>query len=203
MKWYHTRYPVMIRKSLARIKFYLTPNPGVVVDPEKIEINKAIAKKYPSCKIFIETGTFLGGMVEALHDQFEVAHTIELDSWLYEKSKKRLAKYTNIVCHFGDSGDVLKELLPFIQSPIIYWLDAHYSFGITGKGIDFNPLMRELQEILKHRYINESVILIDDARAFDGTEPDVPTIEYLKTYIKKEWPAATLGVKDDIIRIHQ
>ena len=137
----------MVRKSLARIKFYLSPNPGVIVDTKKIEINKAIAKKYPSCKIFIETGTFLGGMIEALHDQFVVAHTIELDSWLYERSKKRLAKYPNIVCHFGDSGEILKELLPYIQSPVVYWLDAHYSFGITGKGVDFNPLMRAARNI--------------------------------------------------------
>lgn len=153
------------------------------VDGRKVSVIIEHAKKY-NCKTFIETGTYFGATPFAVRNVFDEIYTIELDPWLYEKSLNRLGQYSNITCILGNSAEVLKWLR--VDQPALYWLDAHYTGGLTAKSP--NPLIWELTSIPK-----ESVILIDDARCL-GTE-DYPTI----SYIKNLYPG--MEIKDDIIRL--
>jgi hypothetical protein len=83
----------------------------------------------------------------------------------------------------------------------LFWLDGHYSGGITAKGPLDTPIVKELDSILNHS-VTGHVILIDDARCFVG-ENDYPTIDELREILHTERPRWVFEVKDDIIRIHE
>ena len=88
-----------------------------------------------------------------------------------------------------------------MNEPCLFWLDGHYSEGITAKGQLNTPILAELNHILNHS-IKDHVILIDDARCFNGLD-DYPTIDELKKIIVDKKPALQFSVADDIIRIHK
>jgi len=175
-------------------------NPIPAPDVVKQRTVKEYAKIF-SVETFIETGTYLGDMVNAVMDTFNKIYSIELDKTLYEQAKKKFSKHHNISILHGDSSKVLPVILADIRESCLFWLDGHYSGGITAKG-DFNtPIMQELNCILDHT-IRGHVILIDDAREFNGYN-DYPTIEELKKRIFKKYPDWKFDIKDDIIRIHK
>jgi hypothetical protein len=149
-------------------------------------------------KILIETGTYLGDMVEAHRNHFEKIYTIELSKKLFQRAKKRFKAYSHINILNGDSGIVLNKLLPEIDRPALFWLDGHYSGGITAKGTKECPVPEELGAILKSDFYH--IILIDDARLFNGTH-DYPTIDEIKKLWEKSSRVYTLILKDDIIRL--
>jgi hypothetical protein len=147
----------------------------------------------------VETGTYLGDMVYAQRKLFKKIYTIELSEQLYEMCVKRLKKYKNIQVIQGDSGVVLASVVKEINEKTIFWLDGHYSGGITAKGETESPVMQELKTILESNI--EHIILIDDAREFNGTS-DYPSIQELETVIReKGFLNSTVIVKDDIVRI--
>ena len=78
----------------------------------------------------------------------------------------------------------------------LFWLDAHYSGGETAHAALQTPIVKEIDIVLKDNPKN--IILIDDARCFDGTN-DYPTLDTIKNYVSVV--GKTMEVKDDIIRI--
>ena len=72
----------------------------------------------------------------------------------------------------------------------LFWLDAHYSGG------EQTPIVKEIDIVLKDN--PKHIILIDDARLFDGTN-DYPTLDTIKNYVSTL--GKTMKVEDDIIRI--
>lgn len=153
------------------------------------------------CNIFIETGTYLGEMVEYQAQNFKQIFTIEIADVFYDFSSKRLRKYENISVIKGDSSIVLEEVCEKISEDdrILFWLDGHYSGGQTGKGEKECPIYEELTGIFKTR-ADKDVILIDDARCFNG-EGDYPTVSELSMFIRQERPNAVIEIKDDMIRV--
>lgn len=156
------------------------------------------AKKY-NINTFIETGTYLGDMVNAVRNIFSKIYTIELDAKLYRRAKDRLQQETNIIIYQGDSTIVLPHILNGIDERSLFWLDAHYSSGITAKGNKDTPILEELNCILNH-YIKNHIILIDDARMFIGKN-DYPTIDELLKFIENKNSKFSCKINDDIIRI--
>lgn len=155
------------------------------------------AKDKYGCGILIETGTYLGDMVEAQKKHFGKIYSIELGEKLYEDAVKRFEGDENVTILFGDSGKVLKALMPKICEPAIFWLDGHYSAGVTAMGEKQCPIYEELEAIFASKPFNH-VLLIDDARLFVGKD-DYPTFEELTDFIKEKKPHATIYVKDDAI----
>jgi hypothetical protein len=166
----------------------------------KAKIIKEYARRF-STDILIETGTYEGDMVASMRDHFSQIFSIELSHDLYQKAKLRFAKYSHICILHGDSSEILPQILSSINKPCLFWLDAHYSGGITVRGDIDTPIISELKRILSHS-IKNHVILIDDAREFTGLN-DYPTIENLKDFIRQECPDCVFEVADDIIRIHK
>lgn len=166
----------------------------------KQETIKDYQKKY-NLTFFIETGTYLGVMINAVKNNFSKIYTIEIDTKLYKKAKQKFAKYKYIKILHGDSSKILPGLLKKINKPSLFWLDAHYSKGVTAKGAKNTPVREELTAILKHK-IKNHVILIDDAESFNGENEDYPSIIFLKKYIQKSFPSLFFEVKDNIIRIN-
>jgi len=79
---------------------------------------------------------------------------------------------------------VLPEILEKINKPAIFWLDGHYSEGISVKGDKKCPIIEELDAIFNNKKLNH-IILIDDARCII-VKGDYPTIEKLTEYIKSK-----------------
>ncbi len=168
------------------------------LQPYKHKIIKMYAKKY-SINILIETGTYLGNTIEALRKKFKEIYSIELSKALYLKAKQKFINYKQINIILGDSSEKLPKILSNIDSPCLFWLDAHYSGGNTSKTNVETPIIMELLCILNHPNKNH-VILIDDAHDFIGKN-DYPTIPELKEMIN-QYEEKVLIFKEDIIRIH-
>lgn len=150
-------------------------------------------------KILIETGTYLGDMVEAQRRYFDKIYSIELGESLYRKAVERFKDSPHVKILFGDSSMLLEDLLAEeINQPALFWLDGHYSSGVTAKGAKDTPIMEELAAILKSTFNHG--ILIDDARLFTG-ESDYPSLDELSSFIKSKDPARKVSVADDIIRV--
>lgn len=148
----------------------------------------------------IETGTYLGQTVDDLENAFANLYSIELEKTLFQKAKRIFSKSKNIKIIRGDSAQMLPILLRRINKPCLFWLDAHYSGGITAKGTKETSIMQELAAISKNK-IKRHIILIDDAREFTG-KGDYPTIKKLETFVNKNFPNYRIKVKSDIIRVY-
>lgn len=151
--------------------------------------------------LFIETGTFLGDMVEVQKKHFKKIISIELSRDLYKKAQKRFKRDRNVEIIQGDSGEILPLVLSNIEVPAIFWLDGHYSEGFTAKGDIACPVYKELSAIFNSK-IPEYVILIDDARCFTGVG-DFPEIGELIDFIRTRCGNCEITIESDIIRIVQ
>ena len=172
---------------------------GCPIPPPYIIKQKTIEKykqKYGYTTL-VESGTFMGEMVEAQKTRFKKIISIELDVDLFEKAQKRFKKDKNVIIVLGDSGKVIQKILKEIYEPAIFWLDGHYSAGITAKGDKLSPILEELTAIFGCEKLNHT-ILIDDARDFIG-KGGHPTIDELTEYIKSKNDKYQVEVKDDII----
>ncbi len=142
-----------------------------------------LVKRYATdhqLSVFVETGTYLGDMVFAMQNQFRQLYSIELSPLFYEAATTRFKGFEHIKILQGDSGEVLKDLVPTLESRALFWLDGHYSGGQTAKGAKDCPIYEELKSILSSPL--NHVILIDDARLFIGAN-DYPTVHDLKNFI--------------------
>lgn len=156
-------------------------------------------KKY-ALSVFVETGTYLGEMVEIMKPHFEKIYSIELNPSLYRTAVKKFKEDSHITILQGDSGEVLPVILKELHEPCLFWLDAHYSAGITAKAEVFTPVNNELKAILAHE-VKDHVILIDDAKDFNG-EDGYPLFEALQEEIQHNHPLCMLDVSENIIRIY-
>lgn len=176
------------------IKGKPSPPPSMV----KQIVLRSYAERY-NLSIFVETGTYYGDMVEAMRNVFRHIYSIELDRYLFEKARERFKDFSNIELIHGDSAIQLGHIMKRINQPTLFWLDGHYSGGITAKGNDETPILEELRHILSAPDIGH-VIVIDDARCF-GSDPEYPTIDVLYSYVNLMRPHLFFVVKDDSIRI--
>src|SRR3954451_5609011 len=158
-----------------------SPPPHII----KEELIREYAKTF-NTPILIETGTYLGDMVHAMRKTFSKLISFELDQTLATQARERFANDNQIEIIQGDSGKLLGEHLAGINEPCLFWLDGHYSGGITAKGSLETPIKNELTAILSHP-TDGHVILIDDARCFTG-EHDYPTIDELKSLVAARKP---------------
>jgi hypothetical protein len=156
------------------------------------------AKTY-NIETLVETGTFLGDMVYAMKDQFKDIYSIELSEELHQKAKLAFKKYPHIHLIAGDSGKQLDRILPDINSRCLFWLDGHYSGGITAMGEVWCPIRGELDAILRHP-IKNHVILIDDSVCFDGKH-GYPTLFELHDIIMNHLPGYEIQVFDNVIQV--
>jgi hypothetical protein len=154
-------------------------------------------QKKHAADIFIETGTYTGDTIERVKNHFRRIISIELDDKLFENAKRRFSSDPQITIYHGDSGELLPELLSAINSPVFFWLDGHFSGDVTAHGKLETPVQKEMQAIMRHP-IKNHIILIDDARLFNGTH-DYPTISDFENVIDKQHYGFT--VKNDIIAI--
>jgi hypothetical protein len=176
----------LFQGSVARPSRFATIN---LVTPPLVKIRalQHYARDF-GLKTFVETGTFVGDTTAAVAHSFDRCFTIELSGDLHARAVKRFAAQPHVVCVRGDSGAAIGDILHTIDQPALFWLDAHYSGGITADA-GYDPILKELSSIFAHS-IKSHVVLIDDAR---GHQIDA---------IARQIPDGhLLSVKNDIVRI--
>jgi hypothetical protein len=149
--------------------------------------------------VLVETGTYFGEMIAATYSEFAEIYSIELSADLYQRACTMFEKCPKVHLMHGDSASVLGHLLQQITQPCVFWLDAHYSGDGTARGIHDTPILSELQCILSHP-VTSHVILIDDARCFDG-KGIYPALAELEGLVRGRDLGYSFEVVDDIIRI--
>jgi hypothetical protein len=156
--------------------------------------------------ILVETGTFLGDTVEYFKNRFSEVFSIELADELARKAKIRFQNDKNVTIIHGDSGVELFTLVRNFSSPVLFWLDGHYSsefqlgdtYIITAKSEKDTPIENELKAILSSNL--NHIVLIDDARLFNGTN-DYPSFRHIKMICRSFKPNYRVEIKEDIIRL--
>ncbi len=118
---------------------------------------------------FIETGTYQGNTAYWASQVFEQVFTIEYSQDIYQKVTEKYGHIKNINFLYGDTINLLKNTLSKLESPSLFWLDAHWSGGLTYGESDECPLLAEIEII--NRSDCEHFILIDDARLFLSPPP--------------------------------
>ena len=172
---------------------------GKPLPPPRIIKEKIISKCQAStgCRILVETGTYRGDMIFFQLNNFDLLYSIELDEQLFNEAKRRFKKYQHVTIVHGDSGKVLRRITDQLKEPAIFWLDGHYSSGVTALGDQSTPILEELKTIFDTKI--DHAILIDDARLF-GTYGDYPTMERLTEFIHQYYPGLPVEVSDDCIQ---
>jgi hypothetical protein len=167
-------------------------------DLMKRSILSKIAKDH-AAEVFVETGTFRGDTPWCFRNDFRKIFSIEVQPQLAELAAKRFEGYSHVEIVEGDSAKKLEEIIPRIDGPVLFWLDGHYSAGITGRGEKDCPIWGELAAI-NHKLDHPFVIVIDDARAF-GVYTGYPSLDELQAYVSEKLPSHRMSMENDLIRI--
>jgi hypothetical protein len=143
---------------------------GVLSQPKYINksILAAIIGIENKKKYFVETGTYIGKSTYNIQRLFKKLYTCEASKNLYDAAKQLfiLTKSRNIKIYSGDSRLFLKSLSKKICNNSIFFLDAHYSKGITSRKHGTCPLIDELKIIFDK--CSEGIIVVDDLRTMNG-----------------------------------
>ena len=150
-------------------------------------------------RVLVETGTNWGDTIAACLGDFNRLYSIELSGELFAAALQRFARRRKVRLHHGDSAQMLSRILDELREPALFWLDAHYSGDGTARSDIDTPIMQELKVISRHP-VSGHVILIDDARLFDGAS-GYPTIDVVRELSKTLWPTHQFTLDVDVLVI--
>jgi len=123
--------------------------------------------------IWVETGTYLGETTRVLAKHSSMVYTIEPEPRLFANAVKYFKNHKNVRVLNGTSEQIFPTLLKEIQGNVNFWLDGHYSAGITFKGENDTPILEELKHISENlKQFRNICVLIDDIRCFNPKHPE-------------------------------
>lgn len=134
--------------------------------PQKVKI-QVLKRNGLSSATWVETGTYLGDTTHQLATFSDRVISIEPEPTLYSNAVQRFKDNHKIELINNASEHVFGGLLPKLSGNVCFWLDGHYSMGVTYLGEKETPILEELDAISDnlHLYSN-CVVLIDDVRLF-------------------------------------
>ncbi len=125
----------------------------------------------------VETGTYLGVTARALAGVFPEVVTIELAPKLHQRASIALSDLAQVTPLQGHSCDRLAEVAG-AAVPTLYFLDGHWSGGVTKGAEDQCPVLAELAAIGTGH--PDDCFVIDDARLFTSAPPP--------PHVPEQWP---------------
>lgn len=162
----------------------------------KYRVIRRYVQRY-RCDVAVETGTFYGAMVEALRRNVSHLYSVELDGALAEQAQSRFKRARNVTIIQGDSASVLPKIVGRLHGTrALYWLDAHFSGGVTARGEAETPILAELALVLSAP--ESTVVLIDDSREF-GAKPEYPGLPEIHRLALSH--GFSFEVAEDMIRL--
>lgn len=122
---------------------------------------------------WIETGTYLGDTTALLARRARMVYSIEPDPTLHERARRRFAGRRTVEILRGTSEEVLPGLLAGLTGDVNFWLDGHYSAGITFRGPQDTAIVEELAAISAALpRLSRVAVMVDDLRCFDPHAPE-------------------------------
>ncbi len=153
--------------------------------PSPIFVKHSCLKRnsYPNAT-WVETGTYLGETTSLLQKLAIKVFSIEPEPTLFSNAKLLFGKHKNVEILNGTSENILPNLLPKINGNVNFWLDGHYSAGITFKGERDTPIIQELAAISDNfSHFDKVCVLIDDVRCFNPQIDEYSTYPHIDTLI--------------------
>ena len=116
---------------------------------------------------WVETGTSLGITTRLLAAQAGKVYTLEPEPTLFANARRTLADLANVEVLNGTSEQLLPRLLETLRGDVNFWLDGHYSGGVTFKGEKDTPVVEELAALQRALpRLGRVAVLVDDIRYF-------------------------------------
>ncbi len=160
-------------------------------------------RQYFGANCFVETGTFQGATAVWAGGVFPSVVTIEASEQLHAQAVAQFGHLKNIRFLCGSSPAVLREIVPSLAQPAIFWLDAHWSGGVTAGSEYECPLLEEIRAI--DGCGEQAFILIDDARLFMSPPPlphkaeQWPDLASVLGALREKYPARYVVISEDVI----
>jgi hypothetical protein len=149
---------------------YAAPSPNFI--KQTVLLRNAIPNS-----IWVETGTYLGQTTKQLSKHGSHVYSIEPEPTLHANAAHYFQSYANVEILKGLSEEIFPLLLPTLSGDINFWLDGHYSAGITHKGPQDTPIIDELAHISKNlKRFSKVRVMIDDIHCFN------PDLEEYSSY---------------------
>ena len=153
--------------------------------PHFIKLAVLLRNAFPS-STWIETGTLIGTTTKELSKHGTFVYSIEPEPTLYSNAAAHFESYPNVEIIKGLSENVFPALLPKLFGDINFWLDGHYSAGITHKGPQDTPILDELAHISRNLiHFGKVCVMIDDVRCFNPELIEFSSYPALNTLV--EW----------------
>ena len=138
-----------------------------------------LAHHSPKDATWVETGTFRGETAAFLSAISKRVYSIEPEPTLYAAAVARFSDTPSVTVINGTSEDVLPLLVPESTGDVAFWLDGHYSAGVTFKGSMETPIAAELDEIGRAlSNFGDTAVFVDDIRLF-GQDDAYPPLRFL------------------------
>jgi hypothetical protein len=139
---------------------------------------------------WIETGTYLGETTSFLAKFANTIYSLEPEKSLFYNASKYFETKKNVKIIWGSSEEILPNLVKSLSDQEIddvsFWLDGHYSAGITFLGERETPIVFELNLISKFlNKFSKVTIFVDDVRQFSKSDDDknqYPSLSFLASY---------------------
>jgi len=131
--------------------------------------------------VFVETGTAYGQTLTEIYPYFSKIFTVEISQKLWEWLNPQIQNLSHVQHILGDS---LVEIPKFLKTlseneKVFFWLDAHWSQGLSSKNEYDCPLIQECLVIDSEYKADTAIIAIDDVRLFEtNTNEDWSNISF-------------------------
>ena len=119
--------------------------------------------------VWVETGTYRGDTTALLSQLARRVISLEPAPELFARAQQRFRHTANVEILNAPSEDALPAVLAGLGGNVCFWLDGHFSGGITHRGPNDTPVLHELAAIEANlpRW-PRALILVDDVRLFTG-----------------------------------
>jgi hypothetical protein len=158
---------------------------------------KILGRDYEMPDILVETGTYQGQTPKRLSCYFGKIYTIEADPLHFEQIANVLPE--NVCSLFGESQIILRQLVPMIQHPCVFYLDAHWwdNGNITSAELKGKTALLDELDVVGPRLFDD-LIIIDDSRLFESVTAEagdwslitvdriLEKIKHVKLFFEKE-----------------
>lgn len=149
---------------------------------------------------WIETGTYRGDTTKFLSSIAREVISIEPQPELADGARARLRNLSNVQVLTGTSEALFSEVVAGMTGPCCFWLDGHYSSGMTYKGSTDTPVAHELSVIgASAQRLGRIRVFVDDWRCFRPSSQeyaDFPTKRQLVNWAEDS--GLTWTVEHDI-----
>ena len=150
---------------------------------------------------FVETGTSEGITACTAAQHFRHVHTIELAPEPFNNPVSQLLEANNVTRYLGNSSVIIPSIIPLLDKPTFWYLDAHWSGG----GIKHGPECPLLDEIsaLGLRDTCRDVVMIDNYGVFESCTPihdksQWPSVEQIVQQLGKHCPSLHVAIVLDV-----